>query len=109
MSKVLEIKDYNFEEEVLLHEGEPVLVGFMAPWCGPCRMLAPFLEELAEEFQGKVKVAKVNVDESSLTATNYKVLSVPTLVFFKDGEMKEVLVGFRQKEELQGKLKEYIV
>ncbi len=107
MGKVLEIKDFNFEEEVLQHEGEPVLVDFFAPWCGPCRMLAPVLDEVAEEMQGKAKIVKVNVDESSLTATNYKVLSVPTLVIFKEGEVKETIVGFKEKDELKNKLEQY--
>lgn len=108
MSKVLEIKDFNFEEEVLQHEEETVLVDFFAPWCGPCRTLAPVLDELAEEMQGKVKIVKVNVDESSLTATNYKVLSVPTLIIFKNGEIKEVLLGFKDKGALESKLEKYI-
>ncbi|MDO9574436.1 MAG: thioredoxin [Candidatus Contubernalis sp.] len=107
MSKVLEIKDFNFEEEVLQHEEETVLVDFFAPWCGPCRTLAPVLDELSEEMQGKVKIVKVNVDESSLTATNYKVLSVPTLIIFKNGEIKEVLLGFKDKGALESKLEEY--
>ena len=104
-SGVLEIKEHNFDLEVLQAD-EPVLVDFFAPWCGPCRMLAPVLEEIAEEFQGKIKVVKVNVDESSLTATNYNVLSIPTMIFFKNGEVKETITGFLEKEELKSKIEE---
>jgi len=104
---VLEIKDFNFDLEVLQAD-EPVLVDFFAPWCGPCRMLAPVLEELAEEYQGKIKIVKVNVDESSLTATNYKVLSIPTLIMFKDGEAKETIVGFKEKEELKSIIDKFL-
>lgn len=107
MADVMEIKDFNFDAEVLQAEGT-VLVDFYAPWCGPCRMLAPILEEFAEEYEGKLKIVKVNVDENSLTATNYKVMSIPTLIFFKEGELKETIVGFTDKEELRSKIEEII-
>lgn len=107
MADIMEIKDFNFDEEVLQAEGT-VLVDFYAPWCGPCRMLAPILEEFAQEYEGKLKIVKVNVDENSLTATNYKVMSIPTLIFFKEGELKETIVGFTDKEELRNKVEEII-
>ncbi len=107
MADVMEIKDFNFDAEVLQAEGT-VLVDFYAPWCGPCRMLAPILEEFAQEYEGKLKIVKVNVDENSLTATNYKVMSIPTLIFFKEGELKETIVGFTDKEELRSKIEEII-
>ena len=107
MADVMEIKDFNFDAEVLQAEGT-VLVDFYAPWCGPCRMLAPILEEFAQEYEGKLKIVKVNVDENSLTATNYKVMSIPTLIFFKEGELKETIVGFTDKEELKSKIEEII-
>ncbi len=107
MADIMEIKDFNFDAEVLQAEGT-VLVDFYAPWCGPCRMLAPILEEFAQEYEGKLKIVKVNVDENSLTATNYKVMSIPTLIFFKEGELKETIVGFADKEELRSKIEEII-
>lgn len=99
MGSVMEIKDYDFEEEVLQAE-ELVLVDFFAHWCGPCRMLGPVLEEMAEEYAGKLKVVKVNVDENSLTAANFKVMSIPTVIFFRQGEPVETLIGFNSKEDL---------
>ncbi|RQD75046.1 MAG: thioredoxin [Candidatus Syntrophonatronum acetioxidans] len=107
MGDIMEIKDFNFDEEVLQAE-ETVLVDFYAPWCGPCRMISPILEEFAQEYAGKLKIVKVNVDENSLTATNFKVLSIPTLIFFQEGEAKETIVGFTDKEELRGKIEEMI-
>lgn len=107
MGNVLEIKDFNFEEEVLLAE-ELVIVEFFALWCAPCRMIAPVLEEISQEYQGKVKVVKVNIDENSLTAANYKILSIPAILFFKNGEIKETIIGYQGKEALTAKVDELI-
>ncbi len=107
MGNILEIKDFTFEEEVLQAD-ELVMVDFFAHWCAPCRMIAPILEEIAQEYQGKVKIVKINVDENSLTAANYKVLSIPTILFFKDGEIKETIVGFQDKESLTRRIEELI-
>jgi thioredoxin 1 len=96
---VMEIGDANFGEEVLKSD-TPVLVDFWAAWCGPCRMMAPVLEEVARDLEGKVKVVKVNVDKNRSTAGSYKVMSIPTIVFFKNGNPVETQVGFVPKEQL---------
>lgn len=89
----------NFEEEVLKSE-LPVLVDFWAPWCGPCRMLAPELEAFAEEVEGKIKVGKVNVDEEGELAREFGIMSIPTLLVFKNGEQVNKSMGFCQKDKL---------
>ena len=89
----------NFEKEVLKSE-KPVLVDFYADWCGPCNAMAPVIEELATELDGKAKVGKINVDENSDIAVEYNVMSIPTLIIFKNGKEEKRLVGLRDKEEL---------
>ena len=88
----------NFEEEVLQSE-KLVLVDFWATWCGPCKMIAPVVEQIAEEYKGKVKIGKVNVDEESEIAGQYQILSIPTLILFKNGKIMNVSVGFRSKSK----------
>ena len=100
----LTITQQNFEQEVLLSK-EPVLVDFWATWCGPCRMLAPVIEEIANEYAGKVKVGKVNVDDERELALEYGVSSIPTVMVFQNGEVKETSVGYRPKEEIEQLLK----
>ncbi len=108
MSKnVIEVKDDNFKAEVL-EEEKPVLVDFWAAWCGPCRMLGPVLEELADELVGKLKVTKVNVDENRGTAGQYGVMSIPTMIVFKGGKDVLTLVGLQSKEQLIEKVKPYL-
>lgn len=89
---VVHISDAEFEEKVL-KSSNPVLVDFWAAWCGPCKMIAPFLDELAEEFQGKLTVAKLDVDKNQEHASKYGVRSIPTLIMFKDGEQFDLFVG----------------
>ena len=100
----LTITEQNFEQEVLLAK-EPVLVDFWATWCGPCRMLAPVIEEIANEYAGRVKVGKVNVDDERELALQFGVSSIPTVMVFENGEVKETSVGYRPKEEIEALLK----
>jgi thioredoxin 1 len=97
---VAEFDDSNFDSEVLRADG-PVLVDFWAPWCGPCRMIAPVVEELAGENQGTIKIGKLNVDEAPNSAQTYGVSSIPTLMIFKGGEVVERFVGVQPKSRLQ--------
>lgn len=106
MSEVV-LTDANFDAEVLQYKGV-VMVDFWAPWCGPCRMLGPVVEELAHEYAGKVKVAKLNVDEAPDTSSRYRVSSIPTLIFFKDGQVVDQTVGLQVKSALQAKLNSLI-
>lgn len=95
----LKLNSENFEKEVL-NSNEPVLVDFYADWCGPCKMMLPIIEELANELQGKGKVGKINVDENQDLALKYDVMSIPTLIIFKDGKEIKRFVGVRDKNEL---------
>lgn len=96
---VVNVTDVSFETDVL-QSGVPVLVDFWASWCGPCKMVGPIVEELADDFAGKVKVCKLNVDENTKTAQAYGVMSIPTLILFKNGKEVDRVVGFRPKADL---------
>ena len=105
MSQVTVIESSDFEN-VVLKSSEPVLVDFYADWCGPCRALAPKLEELSESFSGKAKIVKVNVDNSQDIAGQYGVRGIPAMFFFKDGELQGQLVGNQPKESIEEALNE---
>ena len=94
------ITEENFENEVL-NSDKPVLVDFWAQWCGPCRMLGPIIEEIANDYEGKVKVGKVNVDEQPNLASKYGIASIPTVIVFKNGKPEKTLVGLRSKMKLK--------
>ena len=98
------ITKQNYESEVL-NSNIPVLIDFWAPWCGPCKMLAPIIEEVAKEYSGKVKVGKVNVDDEPELAMQFKVVSIPTVVLIKDGNIVNTAVGYRPKAEIEEMLK----
>lgn len=104
----LELTDDNFEEEVLKEANQPVLVDFGATWCPPCKMLEPIIEELAEDFEGKVKIGKIDVDQNKKYAVQYKVQSIPTLILFKNGEAVETLMGLQQKDKLAELLNKHL-
>jgi len=103
MAKPTEVTDANFDSEVIKNE-KPVLVDFWAPWCGPCRMVAPIVDELSDEYDGKVKFVKLNTDDNVATASKYGIRSIPTLLVFKDGEPVGQIIGFRPKSDLKKRL-----
>jgi len=105
--KILAAGKNNFEEEVLKSE-KPVLVDFWAQWCGPCRAVGPIMDELADEFDGKAKIAKVNVDEEGELAAKYRVMSIPTVMLFKNGQLVEKIIGARSKDEFSNLLSKSI-
>jgi len=107
MSNEIQLTDATFEAEVVKSD-KPVLVDFWAPWCGPCRMIGPVIDQLAAEYAGRVKVCKLNTDEAQDTASKYQISAIPTILLFKDGQVKHQLVGLQPKEELKKYLEELL-
>jgi thioredoxin 1 len=104
----MEVNDANFKKEVLQSD-IPVLVDFWATWCMPCRMIAPIIDSLAQQYADKLKVCKLNVDDSPETTAGFNIVSIPTLMIFQNGEVKEEIVGAIPKPELETKIKPYIL
>lgn len=103
----LKITDQNFEEEVK-NSKLPVMVDFYAEWCGPCKMMSPLVAQLAEEYSGKCKIGKCNIDENQKLVTEFRIMSVPTFIFFKDGEVAASVTGAVSKKELEAKIQQVL-
>lgn len=106
MGNYITLTDDTFDQEVLKSD-KPVLVDFWAEWCMPCKMIAPIMEELAKDYDGQVKIAKLDIDENNQTASQYQVMSIPSLLLYKDGEVVERIVGVVPKEQIEGILDSY--
>jgi thioredoxin 1 len=103
---VLELTDADFDETI--HSDMPVLVDFWAPWCGPCKMMAPLVEELSKEFEGKAKICKLNTDESRDSAIDFNITAIPTIIIFKNGQIQKKWVGLTSKKNLIDAINELI-
>ena len=101
MSEEITTLDQDNFQKTVIESQKPVLVDFWAPWCGPCRAVGPIVEELAKEYTGKAGFAKVNVDEAPFVASNYGIMSIPTIIIFKDGKPAEQVIGYKPKAELK--------
>lgn len=107
MAKIKEVTDATFQSEVL-ESGHPVLIDFWAPWCGPCRMVAPVLEAISQKMDGQIKFVKLNTDENPLTAQNYRIMAIPTLLIFKNGQEIDRIVGFKPQSQLEAQLQSVV-
>jgi thioredoxin 1 len=105
-SNIVTLTDANFKEQVL-ESLTPVLVDFWAEWCGPCKMLAPILDDVASDYDGRVKVGKVNVDEHQAVASEYGIRAIPTLLIFKNGQVVEQVVGLKSKRDLKANIEKF--
>lgn len=106
-TNMVQLTDQNFREEVL-NSKVPVLVDFFAPWCGPCNMMEPVLDELALEFEGRIKFGRLNVDDNQKTSQEYEILSIPTIILFEQGVAQKTIIGALPKKKLQEKLEEFL-
>ncbi|MFH1952271.1 MAG: thioredoxin TrxA [Pseudomonadota bacterium] len=107
MADLLHVTDGNFDEEIVKAD-TPAMVDFWAEWCGPCKMVGPAVEALAEEYEGKIKIAKMNVDENRATPAKFGIRSIPTLILFKNGEVAHTIVGALSKSDLEKELKKLL-
>ncbi|MBW1668969.1 MAG: thioredoxin [Deltaproteobacteria bacterium] len=107
MGDLLHVTDENFDKEIIASD-IPAIVDFWAEWCGPCKMVAPAVEQLAEEYKGKVKVAKMDVDQNRATPARFGIRNIPTLMLFKGGEVAQVIVGAQPKNYIEGELKKLL-
>jgi len=107
MADVLQVTDQTFEEEIL-KASTPAMVDFWAEWCGPCKMVAPTVEELAKEYKGKIKVAQMNVDQNRATPQRFGIRNIPTLILFKNGEVANTIIGAHPKAHIDGELKKLL-
>jgi len=107
MADLLQVTDGNFEEEIIQSE-LPAMVDFWAEWCGPCKMVGPVVEELAKEYDGKIKIAKMDVDQNRETPARFGIRNIPTLILFKNGEVAQTIVGAYPKDHLDGELKKLL-
>jgi len=108
-SSIITLNDASFEKEVLQTDSTPILVDFWAEWCGPCKMIAPILEELAQKYLGKIKIGKLNVDENPTIPAKYGIRGIPTLILFKDGKALETKVGALSKSQLEEFLDKHLI
>lgn len=104
---MLTLSDQNFEEQVL-RSNQPVLVDFWAPWCGPCKQIAPLVDELAQEYQNKMKIGKVNIDENPQVPSKYGIMAIPTLLFFKAGQIVDQVQGVLSKQQLKERIENHL-
>ena len=107
MYEMLEVTDENFNAEIL-NSDLPALVDFWAEWCGPCRMVSPLVEELANDYNGKIKVAKMDVDQNRETPTRFGIRNIPTLIFFKGGEVTQTIIGVQPKSQIEEEIKKLL-
>ena len=107
MADLLEVTDETFDSEIV-NSDMPAMVDFWAEWCGPCRMVGPVVEELAKEYDGKVKIAKMNVDQNRQTPARFGIRNIPTLILFKGGEVSQTIVGAQPKSSIEGALKKLL-
>jgi len=107
MSDLLEVTDETFETEIM-NSDLPAIVDFWAEWCGPCRMVSPMVEELANEYKGKIKVAKMNVDQNRQTPARFGIRNIPTLIFFKGGEVAKTIIGAQPKSSIEEEMKKLL-
>ena len=107
MGDILQVTDDNFEQEIL-KSSIPAMVDFWAEWCGPCKMVGPVVEELAKEYEGKIKIGKMNVDENRQTPAKFGIRAIPTLILFKDGQVAQTIVGAQPKSAIEEELKKIL-